>query len=101
MRNFDLEGEVIFDRAGAEQDMKLEILSPIKWSIEEWADVIIAILKSYCAKKDIRNDVLHQFDLVANAIPGVEELTGITQRNLKTAIALKRLTEQAVATNKN
>ena len=61
----------------------------------------IAILKSSCAKKDIRNDVLHQFDLVANAIPGVEELTGITQRNLKTAIALKRLTEQAVATNKN
>ena len=35
---------------------------------------IIAILKSYCAKKDIRNDVLHQVDLVANAIPGVEEL---------------------------
>ena len=34
----------------------------------------IAVLKSYCAKKDIRNDVLHQVDLVVNAIPGVEEL---------------------------
>ena len=27
--------------------------------------------------KDIRNDVLHQVDRVANAIPGVEELTFI------------------------
>ena len=36
-------------------------------------------LKIYCAKKDIRNDVLHQLDLVANAIPGVDELTSITQ----------------------
>ena len=41
---------------------------------------IIAVLKNYCAKKDIRNDVLHQVDLVANAIPGVEELTCITQK---------------------
>ena len=31
-------------------------------------------------KKDIRNDVLHQVDLVANAIPGVDELISITQR---------------------
>ena len=47
---------------------------------------VIAILKNYCAKKDIRNDVLHQVGLVANAIPGVEELTCITQRNSRTAI---------------
>ena len=46
----------------------------------------IAVLKNYCAKKDIRNDVLHQVDLVVNAIPGVEELTCITQRNSRTAI---------------
>ena len=48
--------------------------------------VVISILKNYCAKKDIRNDVLHQVDLVANAIPGVDELTFITQRNSKIAI---------------
>ena len=41
----------------------------------------LATLKNYCAKKDIRNDVLHQVDLVVNAIPGVDELTSITQKN--------------------
>ena len=46
----------------------------------------IAVLKNYCAKKDIRNDVLHQVDMVVNAIPSVEELTCITQRNSRTAI---------------
>ena len=30
-----------------------------------------------------------RFDLVANAIPGVEELTCITQRNSRTAIRLR------------
>ena len=44
------------------------------------------ILKNYCTKKDIRNDVLHQVDLVANAIPGVEKLTSITQRNSRITI---------------
>ena len=38
-----------------------------------------------CAKKDIRNDVLHQVDLVANAIPGVDDLTFIFQKK-RTAI---------------
>ena len=39
-----------------------------------WSRHLISILKIYCSKKDIRNDDLHQIDLVANAIPGVEEL---------------------------
>ena len=60
----------------------------------------IAILKSYCAKKDIRNDVLHQVDLVANAIPGVEELTCITQRNSRTAIKIRHAPLK-VAKNQN
>ena len=51
---------------------------------------VIAILKNYCAKKDIRNDVLHQVGLVANAIPGVEELASITQRNSRTAITANK-----------
>ena len=36
--------------------------------------------------EEIILDLLHQVDLVANAIPGVEEQTCITQRNSSTAI---------------
>ena len=35
---------------------------------------------------DIIPDVLHQVDLVVNAIPGVDEPTSITQRNVRTSI---------------
>ena len=55
--------------------------------------MFITIRKNYCAKKDIRNDVLHQVDLVANVIPDVEELTCFSQRNLRIAIIKNGLSE--------